>query len=388
MHGALIVQPPHDEFLDDFLKALEFKVVMITHLNTFDDGGVSITDLEDLGYSTIDLDLEDNSEMFNCSNGLYDFRINGLYQPVMRAKQNEWFGLRLYNVGVNYALFLSFEGCEVHLVARDGVYLSEALVEDIIVLFPANRADVAVRCNNRGLYPVFHALTQSMDWMCEPDEFIHCLSDEIMMFLLDVEESDLQTDDFPPNWTTPPRPWYLQDLSTIPYDQLNGTFEITGGFDSDGVNTPAFNDHAYVNETDYLRGIAMHPFGVYEFNLTVDDTASHPIHFHVNHFQIVAETVREKDTSYSGANSGNITALYRIGEHRDTVQTFSNRVLTIRMSTFGFTGTLVLHCHYLIHSDAGMLATIPVSDQMWDQGPQNDIEDWEAMPAEQDIGEF
>jgi FtsP/CotA-like multicopper oxidase with cupredoxin domain len=390
MHGALIVEPPNDEFLDDFLKNIDFKVVMISHLNTYDDGGVSITDLESLGDSTIDTDIEDYSALYNVSNGLYDFRINGLYQPVLHMQQNEWVGFRLYNVGTNYGLFISFDGCETHLVARDGVYLNEALQEDVIVMFPGNRVDVAVRCPNSGIYPVFHVLAQSMDWMCSEEEYIHCLNDEMMLFILDVAESDLETDDFPDYWVCPPRPWYLQDLSDIPYDQLNGTFEIVGGFDQASVTTPAFNDHAYVNETNYMHGISMHPFGIYEFNLTIDpsNTASHPIHFHVNHFQIVGESVRNQDSSYTSLSSGNITSLYRIGEHRDTVMTFANRVLTIRISTFGFTGSLVLHCHYLIHSDAGMIATIAVSDQAWDQGLQNNVEDWEEMPEEQDIGDF
>jgi FtsP/CotA-like multicopper oxidase with cupredoxin domain len=90
--------------------------------------------------------------------------------------------------------------------------------------------------------------------------------------------------------------------------------------------------------------------------------ATHPVHFHVNHFQIVAEYIRNSDECYTTPDSANINSLYRIGEFRDTVQVFPNRVLPIRTSTYGFSGTMTLHCHYLMHADTGMMSLILLND--------------------------
>jgi hypothetical protein len=169
---------------------------------------------------------------------------------------------------------------------------------------------------------------------------------------------------------------------------LNGSWEIVGDLTLVGDELkPTFYNHIFQNETDYLYGIALQPYGIYEFNLTMTTSrdVSHPIHIHVNHFQIVGEYVRNEDATYTSDGSENIVALYRIGEHRDTVMSYSNRVLQVRFSTFGYTGAVVIHCHYLTHSDLGMMATIPVSDGVNDQGLQNDEAHREQMDQVQNV---
>jgi FtsP/CotA-like multicopper oxidase with cupredoxin domain len=389
MHGAIIVLPPHDEFLDTFLAEIDFKVAILEHIfaEESDLGAESIADFEGIGYSEINYDLEDHSDSYAINSSLYNVHINGVYQPVLTVKQNEWFGLRFIQTGAQYVFQVSLHGCESRLVSRDGIYLDEALVEDVILLAPGNRADVAYRCVDVGVYPMTNVNAESLEWICEIENWVHCIQDEFMLMQINVVESDLETGDWPYDWQPPARPNYLQDLTSIPYADLNGTFELVGGFDAEDPTTPAFNEHQFHNETDYMYGISMHPFGIYEFNLTMDEgyTASHPVHIHMNHFQIVAEFIRNANDDYTGDTSGNITSLYRIGEHRDTVLLFPNRVLTVRMSTFGFTGSLVIHCHYLSHADLGMMATIAVSDGEWDQGLQNDIANFEEMDEEQDV---
>eukprot|EP00475_Leptophrys_vorax_P019647 TRINITY_DN2692_c1_g1_i1.p1 TRINITY_DN2692_c1_g1~~TRINITY_DN2692_c1_g1_i1.p1 ORF type:complete len:581 (+),score=143.27 TRINITY_DN2692_c1_g1_i1:246-1745(+) len=387
MHGALIVLPPHSEFLDPFLRQIEFKVMVLQHMyaEASSLGAESIWDLEDLGYSEVNYDLVDHSDVYNISDSLHNVMINGQYQPVMTVNKGEWFGLRFIHTGAQYLFMISFHGCQAILIARDGVYLAEALVEDVIYMIPGNRADVVVRCEENGIFEVNSVYTTAAEWMCDPEGWVHCFTEDVLLFLINVVGEGVDSEDFPANWSPPTKPWYLQDLSDIPQSELNGTFEFVGGFDN--FNSPAFNEHAFVNETDYVYGFSMHPHGIYEINITMDNfyTATHPVHIHVNHFQIVGEYVRDYDADYTGQDSGNITSLYRIGEHRDTVLLFPNRVMVTRFSTFGFTGTVTFHCHYNIHADLGMVSTIAVSDGFWDQGQQNKAEEVVEMETEQDL---
>eukprot|EP00475_Leptophrys_vorax_P013208 TRINITY_DN1955_c0_g1_i1.p1 TRINITY_DN1955_c0_g1~~TRINITY_DN1955_c0_g1_i1.p1 ORF type:complete len:575 (-),score=113.51 TRINITY_DN1955_c0_g1_i1:527-2251(-) len=390
MHGAIVVLPPHDEFLDDFFRNIDFKVAFLEHMYAEASalGAESVYDLEDIGYSEVHYDLVDNSELYNISSSKYNVFINGQYQPVITVNRNEWFGFRFIHVGAQYAFMVSFQGCETKLVSRDGVYLSEAIIEDVIILFPGMRADVAVRCPDNGIFPVSNVNSASTEWFCEIENWVHCFDeDDVLLFIINSVGEGVENQDWPASWQPPPKPFYLQDLSSIPQAMINGTFEIVGGFDAEDSSSPAFNEHAFVNETDYIKGFSMHPYGIYELNLTMDEgyTANHPVHLHVNHFQIVGEIVRNQDDDYTSSGSGNITSLYRIGEHRDTVIVFPNRVLVVRMGTFGFTGTITVHCHYLTHADLGMMATIAVSASEWDQGLQNDLEDFESMDEEQPI---
>eukprot|EP00475_Leptophrys_vorax_P005496 TRINITY_DN13314_c0_g1_i1.p1 TRINITY_DN13314_c0_g1~~TRINITY_DN13314_c0_g1_i1.p1 ORF type:complete len:413 (-),score=99.28 TRINITY_DN13314_c0_g1_i1:66-1241(-) len=389
MHGAVVVLPPHDEFFDDFFKKIDFKVALLQHVYSEASGlgGESLLDFLVIGYSDVTYDHEDFSDQFNISYSKYNIHVNGLYQPVLTVNRNEWFGIRLIHVGLQHAFTPTFQGCETRLVSRDGVYFPEAIVEDVIILFPGMRADVAVRCPDNGIFPVTNVYSNLTDWFCEAESNVHCLDEEVMIFLINSVGEGVANEDWP-EWRSPPKPYYLQDLSQIPQDMINGTFEIVGGFVfEDDYAYPAFNDHYFSNETNYLHGISMHPYGIYEFNLTMDSdhTAGHPIHFHVNHFQIVGEYIRNATDDYTNEGSENIESMFRIGEHRDTVTVFPNRVLVIRIGTFGFTGSMVVHCHYLAHSDLGMMATIAVSDGEWDQGLQNNLEDFETMEEEQDI---
>jgi FtsP/CotA-like multicopper oxidase with cupredoxin domain len=364
MHGALIVLPPNEEMLDDFFRKIDFKVAILQHMYADESflGAESIYDMESLGSSEVEYDLVDNSDLYDdIDDSKYNLFINGLYQPMLDVEQNEWFGLRFIHVGAQYSFALSIEGCQAILVSRDGVYLNEPLVEDVVILFPGNRADIAFRCEDEGVFELKNVNSDSFDWMCDPEDWVHCFEDEHTWMLFNVSASDLPSIDWPLDWLPPPKPFYLQDLSLLPFSQINGTFELIGGFDG---SSPAFNNHSYTGETDYLYGFAMHPHGVYQINLTMDSDydASHPIHVHVNHFQIVDELVRNDDATFTSAGSGNISSLYRIGEHRDTVILFPNRVLVVRYSTFGFTGSVVVHCHYLTHNDLGMITAIAVSD--------------------------
>jgi len=79
---------------------------------------------------------------------------------------------------------------------------------------------------------------------------------------------------------------------------------------------------------------------VNEWSLYGLGNSHHPLHIHVNHFQIVS--FEEDGTSDSQGTS----AYFLPGQWRDTIPSFQGK-LTFRFRPMDFTGEVVMHCHFL-----------------------------------------
>jgi hypothetical protein len=210
MHGAIVVLPSRDDFLDSFLADIDFKVGIIEHFHTGDETGVSIVSLESENEGLLTIDLEDNSEEYGVTDGLYDLRVNGLFQLKMTVTQNEWFGLRLMFTAASYSVFVTIEECEVKIVARDGVYLDEAIEENIVVMVPGNRVDIVVRCTESGTFEMQAVDSDAMQWWCAGEDYLHCFDTDITLMLFEVIAASADNSSaFPSNWTAPSKPSYL-----------------------------------------------------------------------------------------------------------------------------------------------------------------------------------
>lgn len=77
--------------------------------------------------------------------------VNGQLLPTIRLVANRWYRWRILYAAVDGGLLPSLPGCEVGLIAKDGIYLHDELPRDITTgyLGPGNRADWLVRCSNR-----------------------------------------------------------------------------------------------------------------------------------------------------------------------------------------------------------------------------------------------
>ena len=76
----------------------------------------------------------------------------------------------------------------------------------------------------------------------------------------------------------------------------------------------------------------------------------HPVHIHVNHFQIISFTGDGSPESEGTEN------FYQVGQWRDVVPGFQGE-LVVRFRPEDYTGEIVLHCHFLRHEDLGMMDT-------------------------------
>ena len=74
----------------------------------------------------------------------------------------------------------------------------------------------------------------------------------------------------------------------------------------------------------------------------------HPIHIHVNHFQVIESTANSNDFRYWG----------EAGDWRDTMPALSGAT-RVRYVLDKYGGNIMMHCHFLMHEDVGMM------DRIW-----------------------
>ena len=77
------------------------------------------------------------------------FLINMQYIPVIKVERGKWYLMRMVLASVSEGItFRVPDGCDLELLAKDGIYLDEAPRSvDAIFLLPGSRADVAIRCD-------------------------------------------------------------------------------------------------------------------------------------------------------------------------------------------------------------------------------------------------
>ena len=174
--------------------------------------------------------------------------------------------------------FLSESGnCEFQLLAKDGIFLSDAprKVPDII-LSPGNRADVAVRCNQVGReymnatdlalrctpsYGCFDPGVQPLQNEEYPDvpKFVGTFSDPELqptIFVIDVSSPDPDLENF-----TAPTPCYLVDLQDV--DNVDGNFTNEYACTNPDQTSGTSPEDAWPNVATPLDICGVHgPYGV------------------------------------------------------------------------------------------------------------------------------
>lgn len=164
--------------------------------------------------------------------------------------------------------------------------------------------------------------------------------------------------------TTLQRPCYLVDLRNVA-DPPSGALDLNGGgrkvtWDGFGESMTYENSHngpfttapgsAELTSTTWPAIATFTAGTVQEFVVT--GANAHPLHIHVNPFQI---TDMPAD-SYNGD-------YFQVGDWHDTLMISDmggNSELTVRSQLDVFTGKTVVHCHILEHEDEGMMSWFQV----------------------------
>jgi L-ascorbate oxidase len=113
---------------------------------------------------------------------------------------------------------------------------------------------------------------------------------------------------------------------------------------------------------DHSRIDAVLPLGKAEEWRTAALTASHPLHIHVNPFQVVAiEDTQGNDVSDPKGKAFDPDYAGLKGEWKDTVFVKENHRVAFRTRYERFTGDFVIHCHIMFHGDHGMMQNLRIS---------------------------
>ncbi len=259
-------------------------------------------------------------------------------------------------------------------IAVDGLTRSEVRKADESTLFAGERLDVVVRFPEPGKYCMINDTARNDRTGDNPSRIVA---------LIDVSGAPTTTnadDDLRSLLVTAARA-AIKDrnvldrvvgdlgnglkLSAFVWHKPIGKEEVSGRREAilnvlDGPEDKAFrmNGQTY----DHARIDAILPLGKAEEWGAMSINDGHPLHIHVNPFQVIAirdhedrdltdPAKPEYDPDYGGL----------IGQWKDTVFVKKNVRVTFRTRYERFTGDFVIHCHILFHGDHGMMQNLRIA---------------------------
>ena len=259
--------------------------------------------------------------------------VNGQNKPTITLTAAKWYRLRTVLASVLHFGNFFVDGCELAVLAKDGVYLlSGPRATEFLFLVSGNRVDALIKCPSALVgndSVVLESKSGAGIQGDEDDDGATNIGNTIIAKINVVAGDDgsddppLSTLDFIPNL-----PSYLRDLRSV---SVHGRKEI--GID-DGPGGCNINGNSWDGPGNPM-------FSVYAS--TYEDIAveadEHPLHVHINPW-------------------------YRSGDWHDVVLANGN----FRMHVADHKGTVVTHCHWLNHEDRGCMGTFEILDC-----PEDDI---------------
>lgn len=301
--------------------------------------------------------------------------VNGVEQPTMQIRQNQWYRVRILYVPTRFrTLEPAFPAsCEVQLLAKDGLYMLETpRPVKSGFMTSGNRADFLIRCSDVGEGLEFRSLSEarnSSNWIASQKR--NSLDRVLAHFDVVVsEESSLVGEFSNPDKIPvfrPARPCYAANMMDVVAD--DSTVLMLSGLLPDGpplADTLPIERPPCCSNTSYYDVNGLGPFNpdhrgvngvsdrefdfVWETGQIVDidfyGAQIHPIHYHINKFQLVELPAMDSHTDY-----------FQPGDFHDvlhiTIADFYGKT-KLRMGVGGPVGEMLGHCHFYRHSDRGM----------------------------------
>ena len=274
--------------------------------------------------------------------------VSGRFNPDFVIEQEGLARVRLLNASSGKYYRIRIEEHSMYIIATDGGGIPEPEVVDELMLLPGQRADVLVRGERQsGSFRIFcrafdsggmHGMGQGhgMGMGHERPRRMRSREQEIDKDGFRQIGSLVYTRWSPRAWNIPSR---LVDVPALPapYAPLrsfvldgegmhHGSYSINGRrFNAARIDTTVpvntVEDWEYVNATEM----------------------SHPMHLHINAFQILDEQGQPERA------------------WRDLVDVPARASVRVRVRFADFPGKTVQHCHILEHEDRGMMATVDIS---------------------------
>jgi len=300
------------------------------------------------------------------------FWVNGEFQPTICMEAGEWIKFRFGQVETtekSRTYYIGDGECTQYLLARDGVMVHgmddqsiPRLVGNAVFLAHSSRADVAISCPGHPsgsiTYEIWHNLTSTtLSGVQSTSKYVIAYIEVTGT----VTEPQLELTSF-----TPIRPDYLQNLMPGKY---TGNWEYQQySMCSENHGDPICEEYHYLpnvevsgatiyqqkfdGESNYFASMDAQKVHVWE--ITNEGVNLHPLHIHVNHFQMINSTLN----LYDPADYDNWVEIpdgyQEEGDWLDTL--WGPGFITFKTDVWG--GTVAIHCHILIHEDQGAMATV------------------------------
>ncbi len=313
MAGALIIEGGLDEV--PAIKQARDLVYLISELNVDATGQVPV-------WSTT------NVNPFLLANRR--LLVNGQLVPTLSAFSGEVIRLRVINGTARTAVPFSIAGHTLNVISLDGIALPRMRQVSNVILPPAGRCDVLVRCGAPGNYDIQKLLDTSVS---NNDALVNI---GVLNVLNTVVNMDLPDKLPPPPFANITTAELTNPAATVITFEQNSAEPAAVPFPNFTVNGVHFDPNR-VDHTIPLNSVL-------EWELINNSPNGHPFHIHVNDFMVV---------------SVNNVALPE-PEWHDTFNIPKMGRIRIRHRFEDFKGMFVFHCHILVHEDLGMMQTVNV----------------------------
>ena len=276
--------------------------------------------------------------------------------------------------------FCSGQPLPMWQIAMDGLTRSAVRKVDEAVMFPGERMDLIVRVPEPGLYCVVNDNTRN-----DPDKDLPNPSRIVALFQAEGRAAQdgsgdglLQADlihaaekALAGNAQSPIRTRVVSDLenglklSSFVWHKPVATSEISGYREAilditNGPEEQAFRVNG--RNYDHNRIDAVLPLGKAEEWRAVSLIEDHPLHIHVNPFQIVSiEDAQGRDVTDPKSAVFDPDYAGLVGEWKDTILVKQDLRITFRTRYERFTGDFVTHCHIMFNGDHGMMQNLRIA---------------------------
>ncbi len=256
--------------------------------------------------------------------------VNAQVNPVISAQPGCTQLLRLGNFSADIWYKIKLDGAKFHVVAEDANLVTKVEGHEELLLPPAKRFDVLVRWEDAGSYKLSTlAYTTGKTGDDYPERVLATFKvagETVAPVAMPTTMGELPNDQAP---TMQADTVAARRTMVFSEDNKAGTFFINGKAFTDGA--PDVTVKLGTTEEWTIK------------NTTQEE---HPFHIHVNDFQIM---------SINGKSNDALSL-------QDTVKLPIGGEVVIRMRFLDYVGKYVFHCHILAHEDAGMMATVAVTE--------------------------
>ncbi|MBL4906817.1 MAG: multicopper oxidase family protein [Sneathiella sp.] len=267
-----------------------------------------------------------------------DFLVNGQYKPRIYIREGEVQHWRILHAGDAQFFPFRLDGLEIYEIGRDGNPLPQAERMDEIHVAPGNRVNLLIKGKKPGAYtlrrPAFNQGKQALPAVDLAEIFVIPANDpsvpEGIPFGRAIPQGKLPTNSI---------------LKPIADKEITGHRKMVLGF---AEVKGFFHDTEFTingQPFDPKRDDVTSKVGaVEEWTLINTTPFPHPIHIHVNPFQV---------THVNGVPDAHKPWM-------DTIGVPAAGTVTFRTRFTDFDGRYVMHCHILPHEDTGMMINVNI----------------------------